>query len=180
MSEDDIRQIIRDSLDTIKRQSGQIVTGWLAPALSTTETFFDLLPEFGIKYAVDMVPDDQPIPIKVRSGRLITVPYSTEINDVRVMGVRGHSAENWAAMIKASFDQLYEEGKDSGMVLCMPLHPFVVGQPHRISALHDVLQHVTSRAEVWLATAREIADWYYQHHYDDFVKHRTAARADGI
>jgi hypothetical protein len=39
---------------------------------------------------------------------------------------------------------------------------------------------VTSRAEVWLATAREIADWYYQHHYDDFVKHRAAARADGI
>jgi allantoinase len=179
MSEDNIRRVIGDSLDTIKRQSGQTVTGWLAPALSTTETFLDLLPEFGIKYTVDMVPDDQPIPIKVRSGRLITVPYSTEINDVRVMGVRGYSAENWAAMIKASFDQLYEEGKDSGMVLCVPLHPFVVGQPHRISALHDVLQHVTSRAEVWLATAREIADWYYQHHYDDFVNHRPAARADG-
>ena len=179
MSEDNIRQVIADSLDTIKRHSGQTVTGWLAPALSTTETFFDLLPEFGIKYAVDMVPDDQPIPIKVRSGRLITVPYSTEINDVRVMGVRGYSADSWAAMIKASFDQLYEEGKDSGMVLCVPLHPFVVGQPHRISALYDVLEHVTSRPKVWLATAREIADWYYQHHYDHFVNHRPAARADG-
>jgi peptidoglycan/xylan/chitin deacetylase (PgdA/CDA1 family) len=177
MSEDEVRQVIADSLKTIKRQSGQTVTGWLAPALSSTETFFDLLPEFGIKYAIDMVPDDQPIPIKVRNGRLITVPYSTEINDVRVMGVRGYSAENWAAMITACFDQLYQEGKDSGMVLCMPLHPFVVGQPHRISALHDVLQHVTSHADVWLATANEIADWYYQHHYDDFVNYRAAARA---
>jgi peptidoglycan/xylan/chitin deacetylase (PgdA/CDA1 family) len=179
MSEDEVRQVIADSLKTIKRQSGQTVTGWLAPALSSTETFFDLLPEFGIKYAIDMVPDDQPIPIKVRNGRLITVPYSTEINDVRVMGVRGYSAENWAAMIRACFDQLYQEGKDSGMVLCMPLHPFVVGQPHRISALHDVLQHVTSHADVWLATANEIADWYYQHHYDDFVNYRAAARAGG-
>ena len=55
------------------------------------------------------------------------------------------------------------------MVLCMPLHPFVVGQPHRIAALYDVLQHVTSHKDVWLATAGEIADWYLQHHYDEAV-----------
>ncbi len=179
MSEDEVRQVIADSLETIKRQSGRTVTGWLAPALSSTETFFDLLPEFGITYAVDMVPDDQPIPIKVRGGRLITVPYSTEINDIRVMGVRGYSADNWAAMIKTSFDQLYREGKDSGMVLCVPLHPFVVGQPHRISALHDVLYHVTSHPDVWLTTAGEIADWYYRHHYDDFVNYKAATSARG-
>ena len=86
-----------------------------------------------------MVPDDQPIPIKVRNGRLIAVPYSTEINDIRVMGVRGYPADKWAAMMKAFFDQLYREGAENGMVVCMPLHPFVVGQPHRIGALHDVL-----------------------------------------
>jgi allantoinase len=176
LSEDEIRQVISDSIETISRHSGRPVTGWLAPALSSTETFLDLLPEFGIKYTIDMVADDQPIPIKVRSGRLISVPYSTEINDVRVMGYRGYSADNWAAMIKASFDQLYEEGKENGLVLCVPLHPFVVGQPHRISALHDVLMHVTSRAEVWLATANEIADWYYQHHYDSVLGHRPSVR----
>ena len=41
----------------------------------------------------------------------------------------------------------------------MPLHPFVIGQPHRIAALHDVLQYVTSHSDVWLATAGEIANW---------------------
>ena len=66
MSEDEVRQVIGDSVETIKRHSGQDVAGWLAPAISATETFFDLLPEFGIKYTIDMVPDDQPIPIKVR------------------------------------------------------------------------------------------------------------------
>jgi peptidoglycan/xylan/chitin deacetylase (PgdA/CDA1 family) len=179
MSEDEVRQVIRDSVDTIKRHSGQDVAGWLAPAISATETFFDLLPEFGIKYAIDMVPDDQPIPIKVRHGRLISIPYSTEINDIRVMGVRGYPADKWAAMMKACFDQLYREGADNGMVLCMPLHPFVVGQPHRIGALYDVLQHVTSHGDVWLATAREIADWYYQHHYDEAVRFQASAKAAG-
>lgn len=178
MSENEVRRVIADSVETIRRHSGRPVTGWLAPAISSTETFLDLLPEFGIKYTIDLVPDDQPIPVKVRSGRLIAVPYSTEINDVRVMEYRGYSADNWSAMIKAGFDQLYEEGKDDGMVFCVPLHPFVIGQPQRIAALHDVLRHITSRAEVWLATADEIADWYYKHHYDDVVAFRPGTKAD--
>jgi hypothetical protein len=56
------------------------------------------------------------------------------------------------------------------MVMCMPLHPFVVGQPHRIGALHDILRHVTSRRDVWFATAGEIADCYYQRHYDEVAR----------
>jgi peptidoglycan/xylan/chitin deacetylase (PgdA/CDA1 family) len=181
LSEDEVREMIRDSVDTIRRHSGRNVDGFLAPAISSAETFLDLLPEFGIKYTIDMVPDDQPVPVKVRQGprgeaRLIAVPYSTEINDIRVMGMRGHSADQWAGMVKASFDQLYKEGEHNGMVACVPLHPFVVGHPHRIAALHDVLRHVTSHADVWLATAGEIAEWYLQHHYDEAVRHRASEK----
>ena len=177
LGEDEVREIVRDSIDTIKALTGQTVRGWLAPAISTTETFLDLLPEFGITYTLDVVPDDQPIPIKVRSGKLIAVPYSTDINDIRVMGMRGTTPEVWAAMMKANFDQLYKEGADNAMVVCLPPHPFVVGQPHRIEALRDVLAHVTSRSGVWLATAGEIAEWYYAHHYQEAVAYRPSVEA---
>jgi peptidoglycan/xylan/chitin deacetylase (PgdA/CDA1 family) len=177
MTEDEAREVIRDSVATISRHSGEPVHGWLAPAISATETFLDLLPEFGIKYTIDVVPDDQPVPIHVRRGRLIAVPYSTEINDIRIMGVRGYPAQAWAAMIRAAFDQLYQEGAENGMVLCVPLHPFVVGQPHRIDALHDVLRHVTSHDQVWLATAREIADFYYANCYEEAVRHQPSEKA---
>jgi allantoinase len=103
LTEDEVRAVISDSVATIRRHCGQDVPGFLAPAISATETFLDLLPEFGIKYTVDMMPDDQPVPLKVRSGRLIAIPYSTEINDIRVMGIRGYAAEEWAAMIKVSW-----------------------------------------------------------------------------
>jgi peptidoglycan/xylan/chitin deacetylase (PgdA/CDA1 family) len=166
MDEDQVRAVIRDSLDTIRRTSGQEVRGFLAPALSATETFLDLLPELGVRYALDMVHDDQPMPLKVRQGRLISVPYSFELNDIRVMGGRGYAPDRYASLVKASFDQLYEEGGENGMVLCMPIHPFIIGQPHRIGALADVLRHVTGHKDVWLATAGEIAEWYYAHHYD--------------
>ena len=45
--------------------------------------------------------------------------------------------------------------------MCIPLHPFQSGRPHRIDALDRALAHITAHAGVWLATGAEIADWYY-------------------
>lgn len=165
MDQQQIRAMIKDSVETIAAVSGKPVRGWLSPAVSSTEDFLDLLPEFGIDYAIDMVPDDQPTPIKVSTGRLISVPYSTEINDIRVMGVRGYTPADWAQMIKAAFDRLYIEGEKSGTVFCIPLHPYVIGQPHRIAALDNVLGHMKSHDKVWFATGAEIADHYYAKNY---------------
>ncbi len=179
LTEEEVLTVIRDSVTRIRRYTGQDVAGFLAPAISATETFLDLLPECGIQYTVDMTPDDQPVPLKVRSGKLIAMPYSTEINDIRVMGVRGFTAQDWAAMIKACFDQLYREGSDNGMVMCMPLHPFVIGHPHRIAALYDVLDHVSSHDRVWFATAKEIADWYYERHYEEALRFAASRSTEG-
>jgi peptidoglycan/xylan/chitin deacetylase (PgdA/CDA1 family) len=179
MDEEQVREVIRDSVETISARTGQPVRGWLAPALSATETMFDLLPEFGIQYTLDMVHDDQPMPIRLRRGRLISIPYSSEINDVRILNYRGYPPEAYAAMMKAAFDQLYAEGAENGMVLCMPLHPFVIGHPHRIGALADVLRHVTSHEHVWLATGREISDWYYAHHYEAALAFVAGAETAG-
>ena len=51
--------------------------------------------------------------------------------------------------------------------MCLPLHPFLLGLPHRVSALDEVLSYVMSHAGVWHATGREIARWYLDHHYDE-------------
>ena len=81
-----------------------------------TETYFDLLPDHGISYSIDLVQDDRPVPIITRNGaRLISVPYSSEINDVRIMGFRDYSADDYASMVKACFDQLYEKAARAGM-----------------------------------------------------------------
>jgi allantoinase len=161
MDEDQVRTVLRDSVETIHRCSGQTVDGFLGPALSFTETLLDLLPETGISYSIDLVPDDRPILLDLRSGgQLVCMPYSSEINDIRILGFRSYTADQWASMIIAAFDQLYEEGGETGTVFCIPLHPFVIGQAHCIGALDRVLDHIRGREAVWLATGREIAADY--------------------
>ena len=171
MTEDQQREIIRDSRETIMRASGQRLDGWLSPAISNGETTQDLLAEEGIKYTLDLFHDDQPMPVKTRSAnRLVSVPYMMECNDVPVLNFKNISPRNYLEIIKNHFDQLYEEGAESGTVMCLPLHPYLIGQPHRLHILDEALKYVTSHDDVWLATGREIASWYEQNHYDQFVE----------
>ena len=84
-------------------------------------------------YTADLYHDDQPSPLKVKKGSLLSVPYSVDLNDV-ILHRRGEEAEDFATQIRDHFDTVYAEGGEQGRVMCIALHPFWVGQPHRIRA----------------------------------------------
>ena len=178
MTEAQERAMMEDVIKTIKDCTGQDTDGWLAPALSYTTNTFELLAEYGIKYTCDLFHDDQPQPVKTKSGRLISVPYSLEMNDTVVLSMMGKSSRHYTEILKANFDQLYEEGAENGQVMCIPLHPFLIGQPHRIGNFAEVLEYITGHDKVWVTTGREIAAHYYEHHYDNVVASLAANRGN--
>ncbi len=165
LPEDEERAMIRDCVDTFRRLTGRQLAGWLSPALSHTLHTPDLVAEAGMKYYCDWVHDDQPFPMKVRTGRLITVPYSVDLNDA-VIHRQGYEADEFARMITDTFDTLYREGAESGRVMCIAVHPYNMGQPHRIRHLDEALSHICAHDGVWKATGEEIADWYYANAWD--------------
>ncbi|MCU0390785.1 MAG: polysaccharide deacetylase family protein [Thermoflexibacter sp.] len=166
MDEIQERAIIEDSLQTVKAATGQTIRGWLAPALTHTERTFDLLAEYGIWYTCDLFQDDQPQPIKVKSGKLISMPYSLEVNDVICYNSYLHTPRHYGEVLKRQFDQLYKEGEQSGTVMCIPLHAYLVGHPHRIQAFEEALAYITSHKDVWVTTAAEIATYFYENYYE--------------
>ena len=44
--------------------------------------------------------------------------------------------------------------------MCIALHPFLIGVPHRIRYLDRALAHIASHANVWLTTGSEIIRAY--------------------
>jgi uncharacterized PurR-regulated membrane protein YhhQ (DUF165 family) len=96
----------------------------------------------------------------------MSMPYSLEVNDVITYGALAMSPWRYADVLKRHFDQLLEEGARSGTVMCIPLHAYLVSQPHRIRAFEDALAHITGHKEVWIATASEIAAHYCEHYWD--------------
>ena len=56
-----------------------------------------------------------------------------DINDA--MTYRHHiEAEEFAQMITDHFDCVYARAPSTAEVMCIALHPYIMGQPHRIRA----------------------------------------------
>ena len=169
-SADQERAFYQDCIETLKRHTGKPLKGMLGPAISGTVHTPDLMAEAGLIYHTDWLHDDQPVPIQVKSGKLISVPYSTELNDSPLF--RTHfEGEDFVQICQDQFDQLYREGETSGRVMCIALHPFVIGQPHRVHYLDEILRYIMSHDGVWQTTADEIADYYLAHYYDQAMAH---------
>ena len=167
MDEAQERAVIEDSIASVQAATGQRIRGYLAPALTHTERTFDLLAEHDFWYSCDLFQDDQPQPLKTATGRLVSMPYSLEVNDVSTYGTMGMSPWRYTEILKRQFDQLLLEGAASGTVMCIPLHAYLVSQPHRIRAFEEALAYIHEHADdVWLATGSEIAAFYREQCWD--------------
>ena len=155
------RRIIHDSFAAIERATGKRPAGWLGSGLQETWHTLDLLAAEGGKYVCDWTNDDQPYLMSLEGGRqLVSVPYSVELNDKVAFETRSRTAAEFADMIRRQFDVLYEEGAESGRVMAIALHPYLVGVPHRIGALDAALEYVCRHDGVWRATGAEIASCF--------------------
>ena len=155
-SEDEERAAIEQCQAIHRRVTGRELQGWFSPAASNTLHTPDLVAEAGIRYLCDLYHDDQPTPVRVRSGELHSLPYSMEVND-SIAWRRGMEGEAFAQKIRDEFDTLYAEG---GRVMNIAVHPFLMGQPHRIEHLARALEYVLGHSGVWCATGAQIIDCY--------------------
>jgi hypothetical protein len=115
---------------TARAIRGRELKGQSGPAGSNSERTPDLIAEAGFVYQTDWKIDDHPLPIKVRTGRLVCVPYTSELNDAPLM--RHHyEGDYYAKICKRQFDQLYREGETNGRLMCIAIHPYIMGRPHR-------------------------------------------------
>jgi allantoinase len=147
---------IRATLDRIEQATGKRPKGWLSSGLSETWNTLDALVDAGVDYVADWTCDDQPFFMNVGGKRLVSIPYSFEINDAPMFYYNKVSTADFETMIKQQFDVLYREGAESGRVMAICLHPFIIGVPHRIGALDRALEYIRSHDDVWCATGEEI------------------------
>jgi len=170
MSIDQEREFFRDCIATLERHTGKRPKGMLGPAITGTVNTPDLMAEAGLIYHADWIHDDQPVPLKVKSGRLLSIPYTYELNDGPLFKMNTEGPE-WAQMCIDQFDRLYSEGSTSPGVMCLAVHPFRICQPGRIDYFEEVIKYIRKHDEVWMATGDEIAQHYLDNHYETVAEH---------
>jgi allantoinase len=157
---EDQRATIRQSLDLLQTFTGKRPVGWLGPGLTQTYETPELLAEAGVQYIGDWVYDDEPTEIRTAKGPLVTLPYTVELNDIPMMIVQHHRAEEFLGRAKDQFDRLYLESAQRAKFLSIAIHPYITGVPHRIKYLEAFLDYARGHPGVAFWTGEEILAWY--------------------
>lgn len=157
---DDQVSMIAQTLDTIERFTGKRPVGWLGPGLTQTFDTVDYLAAAGVRYIGDWAFDDQPVRFSTKSGDMVALPYTVELNDIPMMAVQHHRSDVFLERVKDSFERLYQEGADQPRIMCIAVHPFLSGVPHRIKYFEQAMGYLKQQPGVLFWTGDQILDWY--------------------
>jgi peptidoglycan/xylan/chitin deacetylase (PgdA/CDA1 family) len=156
-------KLVERAVNELRELSGQAVKGWISPARNESENTADILAKHGIEYFCDWVNDDMPYRYRAADKSLIAMPLSNELEDRFVINSNQHSEQSWSEQVCDACDFLLEEAKtQGGRILTLNIHPWLLGQPHRIQFLEDTLAYIMNKPGVWSASASDIMHSWQQ------------------
>ncbi len=160
MAEDDERQLIVSAAATIREKAGKAPAGWLGPWVSESHVTLDLLQEAGFTYHMDWMLDDQPVWMKTRKGRILSLPYVRPTNDLPMMHRYQVTPAQYADILIDQIDEMLNQSQTAPLVFCLSFHPYFAGHAFRLKHLRRVYQHIIAhRSAIWLARTGEVAKY---------------------
>ncbi|MCB8875609.1 polysaccharide deacetylase family protein [Acidisoma silvae] len=159
LGEAEEKRLIAETTVAIRHHEGKPPAGWLSPWIAESTVTPDLLAEAGYGYTLNWCHDDQPGWMQTRGGgKLLSVPYPQELNDIPAIVARKIEAATFADMIIDQFDEMRDQAVAQPLVMGIALHPYIVGQPFRLRQLRRALAHITAaRDDIYLCRAGDIA-----------------------
>ena len=163
MTEQEERAYIDASIQALARATGSAPVGWLGSEYGESARTPHLLAQAGIRYVCDWTNDEQPYRMKTVERELYSLPIMLELDDVHALWDRRIQIDRYEQLLRESFGRLYRDGANTGRLLVLHLHPWLIGQPFRIGFLDAALGAMTQRQGVWAAHGSAIIDWFQQH-----------------
>jgi hypothetical protein len=159
-SEPDEVAVIDRCVERITRFTGIKPRGWLGAGLSETMDTPDVLKSRGFDYVCDWVIDDLPCWMQTTHGPLLAAPYSLELNDGPLWAGWGQNSDAQYQRALATLETFETELKTNCRVMVLPLHPHLVGVPHRMNWFSKILDRLMARDDTVFMNGGQIADWY--------------------
>ena len=158
---------IEAAIQSIEATTGERPRGWYCrygPSIHTREL---LVEAGGFTYDSDAYNDDLPYYVEVGGKSHLVLPYSLTYNDARFVLSQGYSGPDaFFDHLKRGFDYLWDEGESHPRMMSIGLHPRLVGQAPRISALKQFLEYAQEKGGAWFARRIDIANWWHDHHQE--------------
>jgi peptidoglycan/xylan/chitin deacetylase (PgdA/CDA1 family) len=160
--------ILSRAQEVFFRRFGVTARGFRAPSGDWAASTPRVLREFGLEYSSSFRGDDRPFMWTFDDGPagLVEIPGHWELDDFPQFAYNDWPAapasqdrpspaaqtfSNWTL----EFDGYHREG----LCYVLMMHPQVMGTPHRLARLEQLISHMRDRGDVWFATGGQIAEW---------------------
>lgn len=157
------KQVLLRSADILADLTGHHPGGFRLPQGRWPRHFDRVLKETGFRWSASLNGDDVPY---LHPSSLIEIPVHIELED------RPYFQFNFTPPFPkglgriASYDGVLHNWKTEfdayrsyGLCYVLQVRPEMIGTPGRIFILDELLRHIISHDDVWLATGSEIAAW---------------------
>lgn len=173
LTADEERDHIGRAVETIQRLTGERPLGWYCRYGPSENTRRLVVEEGGFLYDSDAYNDELPYWTEVGGKTHLVVPYSMDANDGKFALPAGFaSPDDFETYLRATFDQLYEEGATAPGLMSVGLHPRITGRPGRARALGRFLDYIATFDKVWVCRRLDVARHWHAVH-----PHRAAQEA---
>jgi peptidoglycan/xylan/chitin deacetylase (PgdA/CDA1 family) len=156
MKEDEERTNIRRCTELLQNVSGKAVKGWLSPRATPSANSARLLTEAGYVWYGDTLADDLPWTETFGDKKIVAIPLSTDVNDMRSM----KDSAPVSAIVSTFEEQLTrlrEHDSETAVIDCT-VHAHIFGRPHGAHYFERVVEMAARSPDVWVATRMDIAN----------------------
>lgn len=166
-------EIIEKSQHIFEKLLGKQPVGFRTPSGDWSPETPELLWQRGMRYSSSMRGDDRPYRTVIggKETDFIEIPTKWELDDYVEMAYHMYPAEpagqdriSCYQNVQDNFMREFEGSCRFGLMVCFMMHPQVIGSPGRIRILDHLLNHITCRKDVWIATGSQVAGWWREKH----------------
>jgi len=150
---------LRRSLEVLRALGAEPV-GYRSPSWDFSERTIGLLAREGILYSSNMMDDLRPY--RHEGTSLIELPVQWMLDDAAHFWIDGTTG--WTKKISTPAEVLeiwsgeLEGVRRLGGLFVLTMHPQFIGRPSRLAMLRELVAVMKSCTDLWVATAREIAE----------------------
>jgi allantoinase len=156
--EADERGVIQATIDKIARFTGTTPRGWLGPGLRESYDTPDHLVACGIDYTFDWFVDDVPYLMQTGAKPLVALPYASDLNDSIIYAIEHQATGEFANRVARTLSVLEDE--PGPKVISLGLHPHLMGVPHRMHEMRQMLDMLQNRSDTVFVKPAETMAWF--------------------
>ncbi len=164
LDETEERRVLERGIEALRRVTGTSPVGYRAPYWELTPRTLALLSEYGFRYSSNLM--SHFLPWQHPETNLIELPVQWLLDDAPFFLFRTGAGSRPLLPAQHAFQAWVEEFQGIyrfGGLFNLTMHPELIGRPGRILMLERLIEHILSYPHVWVATGREIADYWAEH-----------------